>query len=96
MASENRKEIEKDLGGSIDNQKVTRMFLHEKPPDCKHPDAEEFDSYIAWTGFRASRKSPRIPGLSLLKRSIIWARCWHLIPVRFTQRLIDLSRSWEA
>jgi len=87
------------------------MLLHEKPPphngppgtrceypgdDCGHPNAAEFESYRVWTGFRPWRKSPRIPGLSLLKSAIVFARCWHLISVRTAQRLVDLSKCWEA
>jgi hypothetical protein len=72
------------------------MLLHEKPPQCKHPDAEAFDSYRVWTGFRAYRKSPRVPGLWLLKSAIVALRTRHLISVRFAQRLVDLSKCWEA
>ena len=86
------------------------MLLHEKqrplkwgqgihpqlPGDCDHPNADEFASYKRWTGFRPLRKSPRILGLALVKRAIIGGYRWRILSLCFTQRLIDLSRSWEA
>jgi hypothetical protein len=87
------------------------MLLHEKPPphngptgitcekagdECGHPNQAEFDSYRVWTGFRPWRKSPRIPGLWLIKRAIVALRTRHLISVCFAQRLVDLSKCWEA
>jgi len=87
------------------------MSLHEKPPsrngppgitceylgdECGHPNQAEFNSYRVWTGFRPWRKSPRVPDLWLLKSAIVAARMRHLISVRFAQRLVDLSKCWEA
>ena len=48
------------------------------------------------TNARQLRLSPNMLGLSLAKRAIVEARCRHLISVRFAQRLIDLSKCWEA
>jgi hypothetical protein len=87
------------------------MLLHEKPPlhkealwetheqpveRCGHPDTADFDSYRLSTDRKSFRISPCIPGLSLLKLAIVAARCRHLISVRFAQRLVDLSKCWEA
>jgi hypothetical protein len=64
--------------------------------DCGHPDTAEFDSYRLSTDRKSFRISPRIPGLSLVKRAIMFAQVWHLISVRTAQRLVDLSKCWEA
>lgn len=87
------------------------MLVHEKPPPCNldlgiiheqrvehcgHPDAAEFDSYRLATDLRSFRISPRIPGLTLVKSAILFAYGWHLISVRSAQRLVDLSKCWEA
>ena len=87
------------------------MLLHEKPPPhksppgksceypvdrCGHPDTAEFDSYRLSTDRKSFRISPRIPGLSLVKRAIMFAHLWHLISIRTAQRLVDLSKCWEA
>lgn len=87
------------------------MLIHEKSPkrkrhlwktdeqaveSCDHPQAAEFGSYRAWTGFRSERNSPRLPGLSLVKRAILRAYRWRLLSLRSAQRLVDLSKCWEA
>ncbi len=59
-------------------------------------DAAEFDSYRLATDLRSFRISPRIPGLTLVKSAILFAYGWHLISVRSAQRLVDLSKCWEA
>ena len=87
------------------------MFLHGRPPicksnrwindeqrveDCSHPDVSEFDSYRLETDRKSFRITPRIRGLWIVKRAITFAYGWHLISLRFAQRLVDLSKCWEA
>jgi hypothetical protein len=87
------------------------MLLHDEPPDCNgplgiiheqdvedcgHPDAEQFDSYRLLTDRKSFRISPRIVGLSVVKRAILRAYRLRILSVRSAQRLVDLSKCWEA
>ena len=42
------------------------------------------------------RFSPRIPGLSAVKRAILAGYAFKVISLRIAQRLIDATKSWEA
>ena len=55
-----------------------------------------FDDMRRKASERCWRMSPNVPGLSLVKRTILAAYVWGTIRTTTAQRLIDRTKSWEA
>ena len=60
------------------------------------PNGRTFDIQRRTVAARTWRFSPNIPGLSLVKRTILAAYVWGAIRTITAQRLIDRTKSWEA
>lgn len=59
-------------------------------------EQEKFDQMRMASDCKRFRFSPSVPGLSLFKRIILAGYVSRLFSLTLTQRLVDLSRCWEA
>lgn len=71
-----------------------------KTPILTGPNVREinqtFDEMRRTVSLSTWRLSPNVPGLSIVKRTILTGRSLGLIRTVTAQRLIDLTKSWEA
>lgn len=66
------------------------------PRDQLVADIAAFTKIRTHLARRTWRFTPRLPGLGWAKRAILAAYVRGLITATTAQRLVDLSRSWEA
>lgn len=75
---------------------VSQAFIPVVRPYFGGPNGRMFDGMRRSVAERTWRITPNIPGLSLMKRTILFSYDHGLIRTVTAQRLIDRTKSWEA